>query len=233
MQRIEGCNATVYPASSSDKAHSVEAEILLHGLGRTRNSFRKLEKSLTARGYRVINLSYPSTKHEIKVLAQDVINRSLQQCLAAAKIHFVSHSMGGILLRDYLLNNHIAKLGHVVMLGPPNQGSEIVDKLRSLPLFSLFNGPAGLQLGTDSKAIANRLPDANYSLGIIAGNRSINLILSTLLPRPNDGKVSVQATKLPGMCDHLVIAVTHPFMMKSPEVIKQVQHFLSFGCFNK
>ncbi len=221
-------------ATQCTKAHHrCEAVILLHGLARTKNAFKKLAKRLTNQGYRVINLSYPSTKEPIESLAQDIITQSLQQCPGADKVHFVTHSMGGILLRHYLANNKIEKLGHVVMLGPPNHGSQVVDKLKSIPLFALINGPAGMQLGTDSNAIVNRLPDAHFSLGIIAGNRSINLLLSTLLPTPNDGKVSVISTKLSGMTDHLILPVTHPFMMNNKQVTQQVLHFLKFACFNR
>ncbi|EPJ47221.1 MAG: hypothetical protein OFPI_32130 [Osedax symbiont Rs2] len=231
MQQDPKYNAYAYQRSKEQ--HNNEAVILLHGLARTKASFRRLAKVLTLQGYSVVNLSYPSTKASIETLAQDIIKQSLQQCPATAKVHFVTHSMGGILLRQYLANNTIEKLGNVVMLGPPNQGSQIVDKLKSIPLFGWINGPAGMQLGTDSKAIVNSLPDANFSLGIIAGNRSINLLLSTLLPTANDGKVTVASTKLPGMQDHLVLPVTHPFMMNNKQVIQKILHFLKFSCFYK
>ena len=229
MQQGPQCKAYAYQGSKEQ--HNNEAVILLHGLARTKKCFRKLAKILSLQGYRVVNLSYPSTKASIEVLAQDIIKQSLQQCPGVVKVHFVTHSMGGILLRQYLADNTIEKLANVVMLGPPNQGSEVVDKLKAIPLFRWINGPAGMQLGTDSKAIVNSLPDANFSLGIIAGNRSINFLLSTLLPAVNDGKVTVAATKLAGMQDHLVLPVTHPFMMNNKQVTQQTLQFLKFACF--
>ena len=98
--------------------------------------------------------------------------------------------MGGILVRQYLLLNTIENLGHVVMLGPPNKGSQVVDKLYKVPGFKLINGPAGMQLGTGELSVPNILGPANFKVGIIAGTRSINLILSSMLPNPDDGKVS-------------------------------------------
>lgn len=119
------------------------------------------------------------------------------------------------------------------MLGPPNQGSQVVDNLKNMPGFKLINGPAGMQLGTEATSIPNKLGGAMFDVGVIAGNRSINFILSTMLPGDNDGKVTVANTKLEGMKDHITLPVTHPLMMNNPRVIKQTKHFLAHGKFER
>ena len=119
------------------------------------------------------------------------------------------------------------------MLGPPNKGSEVVDAMAEIPGFELINGPAGLQLGTEKTSIPNSLGAEDFEVGIIAGTKSINLILSTMLPNPDDGKVSVESTKLEGMTDHITVPVSHPFLMKDEEVIRQTIHFLKYGQFQE
>ena len=119
------------------------------------------------------------------------------------------------------------------MIAPPNQGSEIVDKLGWLFLFKWINGPAGNELGTDKNSTPNKLGPANFSVGIIAGDRSINWINSLfLIPGHDDGKVSVERTKLAGMGDHIVIHATHPFIMQNRKAIRQTIQFLRTGAFN-
>ena len=210
----------------------MECVVLLHGLARTPRSFNTIEKELIASGYSVVNQGYPSRQFGIATLANKSLPKALAKCPQnAKKIHFVTHSLSGILLRQYLSITTIEKLGHTVMLGPPNQGSEVVDKLKGWRFFQAINGPAGTQLGTDAQAIPMQLPSANFKVGIIAGRRSINWILSTMIPGKDDGKVSVERTKLVGMTDHLVMSVTHPMMMRNKQVIKQVKAFLKQGKF--
>ena len=208
--------------------------VLLHGLARSAGAMETMQQALTDAGYHTVNVDYPSRKHAIEALAPMVIPPALAQCREKQTevIHFVTHSLGGLLLRQYLQDNVIADLGRVVMMGPPNQGSQVVDNLKDVPGFKAFNGPAGIQLGTGEQDVPKQLGPVNFELGIIAGTSSINLILSTFLPNPDDGKVSVENTKVQGMCALVTVEVSHPFLMTRQKVIKQVLHFLKAGKFS-
>lgn len=208
-----------------------ECVVLLHGLWRTDASMNKMEKAISEAGYEVRNIEYDSTGMTIPELAEETIPRSVDACGEAATIHFVTHSMGGILMRQYLEHGDIERLGRVVMIGPPNQGSEVVDRYREFPGFEWFAGPAGLQLGTGEASIPRNLGPVQFDVGIIAGTQSINPILSTILPERDDGKVSVESTRVEGMNDHLELPVTHIFMMRDEEVFAQILHYLDHGRF--
>jgi len=217
----------------STPMHGKDSVILLHGLARRSASMKKMETALTNEGYFVVNHSYASRKNSIQEIASAELPVALNQCLPSGRIHFVTHSLGGIVLRQYLQTRAIERLGRTVMLGPPNQGSQVVDTLRKFPGYQWINGPAGMQLGTDPESVPLLLGKAHFELGIIAGTKSINLILSTMLPHPDDGKVSVESTKLEGMRDHIAIPVSHPFLMKDALAIQQTIYFLGHGKFQK
>ena len=212
---------------------SNECVVLLHGLTRGAGSMKVLEKRLALEGYKVVNIGYPSRKYPIEVLADMSVGQGIAECqkTTVSKINFVTHSLGGILVRSYLKSNECNKVGRVVMLGPPNQGSEVVDKLKGFPGYKLLNGPAGMQLGTKLFDIPKSLGPVSFELGVIAGTQSINPILSALLPYPNDGKVSVESAKVEGMLDFVSMPTTHPFMMKNADVIDQIICFLKQGKF--
>ncbi|MDX5976868.1 esterase/lipase family protein [Vreelandella alkaliphila] len=214
-------------------SNSVQAScvILLHGLARTNSAMEPLENALKEEGFLPINEGYPSREYPIEQLAEIAIRPALEKCPKGEKVNFVTHSLGGILVRQYLSRHDVANLNRVVMLGPPNQGSEVVDELRDVPGFHFINGDAGMQLGTDELSIPNTLGKANFDVGIIAGTSSINWILSSLIPGTDDGKVSIESTKLDGMNDHIEMPVTHPFMMKNDRVIAQVVNYLKNGSF--
>lgn len=213
--------------------HASECVILLHGLARSSDSMKEMESALSSEGYSVVNHDYASRKNIIQVLAAEEVPAALSKCKPDEKIHFITHSLGGIVLRQYLSTHSIKNLGRTVMLGPPNKGSQVADKLKNVPGYKLINGPAGMQLGTDAGSVPSNLGRAEFEVGVIAGTKSINLILSTMLPNPDDGKVSVENTKLEGMADHITIPVSHPFIMKDERAINQAIFFLKNGRFDK
>ena len=217
----------------TDEVMKKECIILLHGLARTKKSMSKMASVFKDYGYLAVNVDYPSRAYEISYLSQTYIPPAISECMESdvAKIHFVTHSMGGILVRHYLAKNSLSELGRVVMLSPPNRGSEVVDKLRNAPGFTALNGPAGHELGTDNNSMPNNLGAANFDLGVITGNMSINLILSMLIPGDDDGKVSIERAKLEGMKDFLVMPHSHPFIMQQDDVIEQTMHYLQKGYF--
>ena len=214
-------------------ASAREGVILLHGLCRTSASMNKMEASLTESGYFVLNVGYPSRTASIRELSNDAIGAALrnEEIKACSKVHFVTHSLGGILVRSYFREHKQGRLGRVVMLAPPNQGSEVIDKIGSWKIVQKVNGPAGGELTTDPNSTPNRLGPINFECGVITGDRSINWINSLMIPGKDDGKVSVARTHFAGVKEHRVFHVTHPFIMKNKRVIQETAHFLKVGHF--
>ena len=226
--------AFFFLTASAAESGAREGVVLLHGLCRTDASMKKMERELGKVGFIVENLSYPSRTAAIEQLADDAVGPVLQsESLAScARIHFVTHSMGGILVRSYFSRHEEPRLGRVVMLGPPNQGSEVVDSLKSWYAFRRLNGPAGSELGTDADSTPNTLGPVNFECGVIAGDRSMNWINSlAMIDGKDDGKVSVARTKVAGMKDHLTVHATHPFLMRNRKAVAATIRFLQQGRF--
>ena len=213
-----------------------ECVILLHALGRSSYSMSSMAAYLTKANYIVINRSYPTTRKSIEALAEEDLGSMVRQCQTykPTKINFVTHSMGGIVLREYLQKNTISNMGRVVMLAPPNHGSQLVDILKHNILFQIITGPAGQELTTSDSSTPNTLNQyVKYQMGIIAGNFSLNPLMRLVFHGENDGKVAVTSTHINGMQDFIVLSVGHTFMTKNNLVIKEVGHFLQHGHFDK
>lgn len=213
--------------------NSKEVVVLLHGLGRSPGSMSKIEKALEKEGYEVLNLGYPSRMFTVEKLSEIVRNEIVNHLEDVERIHFVTYSMGGIIVRYIQQRLPIDNIGKVVMLSPPNHGSEVVDKFGRLKLFNWIIGPAGSQLGTSEGSLLLELDAVDFELGVIAGDRSINWILSSMIPGKNDGIISIDSAKVEGMKDFKVVHSTHPFIMKNKQVIKDICEFLRSGRFEK
>lgn len=218
--------------SPLDRISRVENEcvVLVHGLNRGDGSLFLIERLLSAAGYQVVSLDYPSrstTIEELVVFLDDSVAACDDQT-----VNFITHSLGGILVRGWIGLKDRANLGRVVMLAPPNQGSELVDAMADLALYRFITGPAGQQLGTDKEAGPARFGPVDFDLGVIAGNRSLNPVFSAMIPGEDDGAVSVESTKIEGMADHIVLPVTHTLLMNNPLVIAQAMIFLQTGRFD-
>jgi pimeloyl-ACP methyl ester carboxylesterase len=213
-----------------------ETVVLLHGLGRSHLSMTRLAHTLRREGYHVVNATYPSRTRPLEELATEWLPKLLAKSTAgAARVHFVTHSMGGILVRLWLSEcGAPANLGRVVMLAPPNAGSEIPDRLATFPPFRWMTGVNGVRLSTASDALPRALgpwPCDAGELGVIAGNRAWNPVLNACVPRPHDGKVSVASTHLEGESDHVVLASSHTWLGWQRDALEHVSAFLRHGRF--
>jgi triacylglycerol lipase len=224
--------AIAVPVAPSAPPPSGDYVVLLHGLGRTRCAMWLLGRRLRREGYQVINVGYPSRHKTIEALTADLAAVVESACTdPRRRVHFVGHSFGGILARCYLQGPHRIHAGRVVMLAPPNRGSEVVDRLRRFAWFRAAVGPVGLTLGTDAGAVPRRLAPPAVDVGIIAGDRTVNPIFSRIIPGPDDGKVSVASARMAGMRDFAILHASHTFMMQRRDTAALVTAFLRHGRF--
>ncbi len=207
--------------------------ILLHGLGRSSASMEPMAEFLNPKGFHVINIDYPSRDHTIEYLVDKHLKETIETTCTDSlkKIHFVTHSLGGIVVRYYLKENMSPRIGRVVMLAPPSRGSEVADFLSKISPVNSLMGPALSQLKTSADSIPNSLGPPPCETGVITGNVSFNWINSLIIPGPDDGKVSVKRARLTGMKEFLVVKRSHIFIMKAPEVHQAVYNFLTRGKF--
>ena len=223
-------------AASADSrvatAPTGQAVVLLHGLGRSERAMRPLADDLTRAGFRICNVGYPSRSEPPEALVAKIAAR-IEACdlSSATRLHFVGHSLGGILTRAYLGGARPPNLGRVVMLAPPNHGSEYVDLVDGSAFFRWMLGPTGRELGTGASALPQRLPAPSYEIGVIAGTWSINPFARWVLPGEHDGLVSVASTRLEGMTDFLAVAHSHTFIMRANDVSEAIVRFLANGRF--
>ena len=217
--------------------------MLLHGLGLAPWSLRRMEKGLVRAGYHVVNLGYDSRRVPLETLIAEWLPGQLEThgvalgADAPARVHFVTHSMGGLIVRGWLARREAPPpaLHRVVMLAPPNHGTPLVDRIGSWRLFHLSMGINGPRLGTGLDDFPASLPDVwptGPELGIIAGNRPINPLLAALTGGPGDGKVTVASTRLNGMADHRVLPHSHTWIEFRTPVIREVLSFLRTGRFS-
>lgn len=220
-------------ARAGDDTVPQECVVLLHGLGRTELSMIDLAWELQRAGYAVANVTYPSLTRPIEELAQLAVDEGLAECReqGAQGIHFVTHSLGGILVRQYLARAEVANLRRVVMLGPPNQGSEMADVFYAIEWLRPFYPHALGQLGTGPDAIPQSLGPVDFELGVIAGTSDWLSPLPGGLETAGDGTVAVRETRIEGMADFIELPVSHTFMMWESGVQAQVIHFLRRGFF--
>lgn len=221
-------------AACAKPAPDAETVVVVHGLGRTSASMSILAARLNESGYRVVEFDYPSTSESLEQLTGR-LGKELDRCCSRETegVHFVTHSMGGILVWAYLSERPAPHRGRVVMLSPPARGSEVVDALSGTPLLEPLLGPAGARLGTDSAGAWHGLPPAGFELGVITGDRSLNPLTSWIIPGPDDGQVGVEAARAEGATDFLVLPATHTFIMNRGDVAEEVVHFLRHGTFTR
>lgn len=189
-----------------------------------------LARFLRKQGFEVLNLGYPSTRHDLAALC-DIIHPRIDTFSHTidGKLHIIGYSMGGLLARAYIHKHRPAQLGRVVMAGTPNGGSEVADFLKSWRLYRRLYGPAGQQLITDQSAFSALLGAVDYELGIIAGDRTVDPVSSYIIGKPGDGKVSIESTKLAGMKAHIVIPTNHTFMPSNRQMWEGALKFIREG----
>lgn len=224
---LSACAAA--PATTPGEEIAREQVVLLHGFARSRLAMWSLSEKLEDAGYKVVAIGYGSLTQDIDEIKAEVFSKINECCAQSTKpVHFVGHSLGGLLVRAYLGEYKIRSLGRVVVLGSPSNGSEAVDYYRETCFFRLA-GPAAAALGTGSKFLKSLKPPT-YPLGVIAGDRGEG---SGLLPGNDDGLVRVESTKVVGMKDFLAVTVGHSALRWDDEVARQTIHFLRNGSFDR
>ena len=213
------------PAATPDSEYPI---VLLHGVHRTAHSMRSYERAFTRRGRLVLNLGYPSIRFTLEESAELLAEKLV--VLEGRQFDLVVHSMGGLVARSLLARHAELRVRRLVMVGTPNQGSELAARFQRFKLYRRIYGKAAKSLPSDSEFVA-ALPPPRCEFGIIAGGRGRGRGMVPWIPGDNDGLVSVKSARLEGAKDFILVRVNHRRQLRSREVIRQILHFLEHGRF--
>ncbi|WOO41847.1 esterase/lipase family protein [Rubellicoccus peritrichatus] len=207
--------------------------VLLDGIAHDGLNMKGFAKALNQQGYQVLNLGYPSTQLSISEIAEDYLTRHFAKHLPedGRPVHFITHSMGGIVLRHYHHTFGMGRLGRVVMLSPPNHGSEVAEHLKHFFVYQWYFGPAGQEIGTGRDSVPLGLPAADFEVGVLTGSVSFDPWFDPLFEGTHDGKVSVESARLEGMKEFRVVPCSHYGMTFSRKVQAMAMRFLAEGGF--
>lgn len=227
---FEECQAALELIKKDQKLPpmSGKAVVLVHGIFRSSKSFRKLRAHLLKEEYQVFGFEYPSTQVTIADSAE-YLRKSIESLKGIEEINFVVHSMGGLVVRSYLAGKQDKRIKRMVMLGVPNLGAHMADRVTKIPLFHTLFGPAGKQLLTGDEGVSGKLPIPDFEFAIIAGSKGDSNGFNPFIPGDDDGTVSVSSTRLPGANDFIAIRALHSFMMFDNDVINATSRFLKTG----
>jgi hypothetical protein len=224
--------AAVLAEMFRDSGQQTPIDLVPHGLGRNASSMWLLASRLEDAGYYVRRVEYSSLHQTPEDILTD-ISQQINACCQnhASAVHFVGHSLGGLMVRAYLQHNRVDHLGRVVLLGTPNKGAEAADHFSNSWLMTIM-GPTASALGTSDDSFPSSLEPPSYPVGIIAGlrNGSFN---DPVIPGKDDGVVSVEATKIDTMTDFIIIETGHSMMRYDREVADQTLEFIKNGQFRE
>lgn len=205
-----------------------EAVILLHGIFRSSKAMKRLEVRLEKDGYLVVPFDYPSTRVDIAASAK-MLGSVVDSLKGVEKISFVAHSLGGLVVREWLGAGGDPRARCLVMMGTPNKGAEVADLLRDWHLYRLILGPAGQQLVTQKPKAIENLPAPGIPFAVIAGGKADGQGYNPLIPGDDDGLVAVSSARLPGAEDSVTLPVLHSFLPFNAEIIDAVSRYLKTG----
>jgi pimeloyl-ACP methyl ester carboxylesterase len=211
---------------------SGSAVVLLHGIIRSSKSMRKMRAPFEEAGYTVFSFDYPSTQADIPSAAE-YLHSVLESLEGIREINFVVHSMGGLVVRAYLKEHEDKRIKRMVMLGVPNLGANLADRVQKVGLYRLVFGPAGQQLVSAPNGLIASLPAPEFEFAIIAGARGTLNGFNPLIPGDDDGTVTVNSTRLPGAADFITVSCLHSFLMGDDDAIDCSVRFIRSGRLRK
>jgi len=230
---LDKCEAALSSMRTSQQLPpmSGRAVVLVHGIVRSSRSFDALARRLESEGYTTVRFDYPSTRQSIPAAA-GCLAQVIDSLEGIETIDLVVHSMGGLILRCYLRDHSEGRIRRAVLLGVPNHGAQIADRLHTNPLYQAIYGPAGQQLTSDADGLIAELPVPEFEFGVIAGGRGGVKGFNPLLQGDNDSTVTVRSARLKGATDFILLPAIHSFLMSDRHCITAVTTFLEHGRFD-
>ncbi|MGZ0164632.1 MAG: esterase/lipase family protein [Planctomycetales bacterium] len=209
-----------------------EAVVLLHGIFRSSKAMSRVQDRLEKDGYLVVPFDYPSTRVDIAASAK-MLGQVVESLEGVEKISFVTHSLGGLVVRSWLGQGGDERARCLVMMGTPNKGAEVADILRNWHLYRLILGPAGQQLVADQSGDIAKLPIPEIPFSVIAGGKGTTDGYNPLIPGDDDGLVAASSAYLGGAEDSMTLPVLHSFLPFNAAVIDAVSLYLKTGAFRE